>query len=102
MAHILVVEEEARLARLMKRVLEEEGHVVDLARGRRHGGTRTRRLSMWSVAHGRIRRIASGEDGRPLDEIALSSAEFGARSTPHCETSRARAGSRPRPPSFLR
>ncbi len=31
MAHILVVEDEARLARLMKRVLEEEGHVVDLA-----------------------------------------------------------------------
>ncbi len=31
MAHILVVEDEARLARLVKRVLEEEGHVVDLA-----------------------------------------------------------------------
>ncbi len=31
MAHILVVEDEHRLARLMKRVLEEEGHVVDLA-----------------------------------------------------------------------
>ncbi|HLZ70364.1 MAG TPA: response regulator transcription factor [Dehalococcoidia bacterium] len=31
MAHLLVVEDEARLARLIKRVLEEEGHVVDLA-----------------------------------------------------------------------
>ncbi len=31
MAHILIVEDEQRLARLMKRVLEEEGHVVDLA-----------------------------------------------------------------------
>ena len=31
MAHVLVVEDEQRLARLMKRVLEEEGHVVDLA-----------------------------------------------------------------------
>ena len=31
MPHILVVEDELRLARLVKRVLEEEGHVVDLA-----------------------------------------------------------------------
>jgi len=31
MAHILLVEDEQRLARLCKRVLEEEGHVVDLA-----------------------------------------------------------------------
>jgi len=31
MAHILVVEDERRLASLMKRVLEEEGHVVDVA-----------------------------------------------------------------------
>ncbi len=31
MAHILVVEDEQRLARLIKRVLEEESHVVDLA-----------------------------------------------------------------------
>ncbi len=31
MGHILVVEDEQRLARLVKRVLEEEGHVVDLA-----------------------------------------------------------------------
>lgn len=31
MAHLLIVEDEQRLARLMKRVLEEEGHVVDLA-----------------------------------------------------------------------
>ena len=31
MAHILIVEDEARLARLMKRVLDEEGHVVDVA-----------------------------------------------------------------------
>ena len=31
MTHILVVEDEQRLARLIKRVLEEEGHVVDLA-----------------------------------------------------------------------
>ena len=31
MAHILVVEDERRLANLMKRVLEEEGHVVDVA-----------------------------------------------------------------------
>jgi DNA-binding response OmpR family regulator len=31
MAHILLVEDEQRLARLCKRVLEDEGHVVDLA-----------------------------------------------------------------------
>ena len=31
MAHLLIVEDEARLARLMKRVLEDEGHVVDVA-----------------------------------------------------------------------
>lgn len=31
MAHILLVEDEQKLARLIKRVLEEEGHVVDLA-----------------------------------------------------------------------
>ena len=31
MAHVLVVEDEQRLARLIKRVLEEEGHVVDTA-----------------------------------------------------------------------
>jgi len=31
MSHILIVEDEQRLSRLMKRVLEDEGHVVDLA-----------------------------------------------------------------------
>jgi DNA-binding response OmpR family regulator len=31
MAHILLVEDEPKLARLCKRVLEDEGHVVDLA-----------------------------------------------------------------------
>jgi DNA-binding response OmpR family regulator len=31
MAHVLIVEDEVRLARLIKRVLEDEGHVVDLA-----------------------------------------------------------------------
>jgi DNA-binding response OmpR family regulator len=31
MAHLLLVEDEQRLSKLMKRVLEDEGHVVDLA-----------------------------------------------------------------------
>jgi two-component system, OmpR family, response regulator len=30
--HLLIVEDDSRLARVMKRVLEDEGHVVDLAR----------------------------------------------------------------------